>query len=325
MRGKSSQSWWEQALGIAPGDETKSYLGFPEIIRRAIPENRAYWKSRQLSTQPIAFNKDPGERVIRIINEAADQQSTTFRQTRKFFPKENLQSEAFWSRLAESYDTLYAFSDGHRELFEKIDEALPKKEVTILDIGGGTLNVSTYLSLRSPERTIVAIDLSAKALSIGAKKLALVGTAALHQAAQISVFDPAFAHNSADGAVMFDVLFTMKNKKAALEKVYANLRGGATLVLIDPLPRVRSQEVLKGLLTEMALSAVANHSPMNDFDLALLAVASLHRMNRVRGNGGGASFMGPDRMERLVKEAGFHVDSSESALRGLSRILILKK
>ncbi len=132
------------------------YLGFPAKIRSLLSPERLSWKSR-LSREPIAFNLNPEERVVRIVNDAALPRSSISRTLSKLFPKDPSAGSSHWKDYLESYALLTAFSDTYRDELERIDALLPYGKTRLLLGGLGTRNLSSFLLLRSASRSFFGI------------------------------------------------------------------------------------------------------------------------------------------------------------------------
>jgi ubiquinone/menaquinone biosynthesis C-methylase UbiE len=203
---------------------------------------------------------------------------------------------------------------------------LPRKG-TILDLGAGTMNFPLFALMKSPSRKVVAVDFAPQALLQGRKKLRLLLEGLPldgHRWVEATLPNSRLRDVRADAVTLINVLYAMKDKQAMLLTAKANLKPGGTLILVDYTPRFRSAEKVKKFLLALASSAMLNHSPMTDFDLALISAIYLRKLTRGRGDEPGPEYLAPSALAELCQSLNFEVLESESVYAGSSRLFRLR-
>ncbi len=302
-------------------------LGFPEIVRRSIVPRRAVWRSRLLSSQPLHTKADPAARILQILTDLADPHTALAKQLNRYLREQReLAGGGVWARYFESYDTLVAFSDPYRAMLRFAHDYQPSGDVTILDVGAATLNVSLFLILKDPLRRLVAVDPSRSGMIIGRKKIELAAgpeQISRHRAFASSVLDPQFPANHVHGAIVTNLLGNIPERKAVLHRLMSLTRPGASIVLFEPTNRFREVERMKRFLLDLALNAAGNHSPVNEFDLALVGAVHLETFTTPLYSG--PTLFPARELETGAINAGFQVEASKAFFSGMIRALALKR
>lgn len=313
--------------GPAPAPVSTATLGFPEIVRRSIIPRRAVWRSRLLSSQPLHSKPDPAARILQLLTELSDPHSALAKQLDRYLKEQReLAGGGVWARYFESYDTMVAFSEPYRSMLRFADEHLPSGDVTLLDVGAATLNFSLFLILKSQARKMIAVDPSRSGMIIGRKKIELAAgpqQIAKHRAFASSILDPLFPASHVHGAVVTNLLGNIPERKAVFHRLQSLVRPGGSLVLFEPTHRFRDAERMKRFLLDLALSAAANHSPVNEFDLALVGAVHLETFTTPLYSG--PTLLPARELETGAVNAGFLVEASKSYFSGMVRALALKK
>jgi hypothetical protein len=311
----------------APAPVSTASLGFPEIVRRSIVPRRAVWRSRLLSSQPLHTKPDPAAKILQLLTDLADPTTALAKQLSRYLREQReLAGGGAWARCFESYDTLVAFAEPYRAMLRFADEHMPKGDVTILDVGAATLNLSLYLILKDGQRRLVAVDPSRSGMIIGRKKIELAAgpeNITKHRAFASSILDPLFPASNVHGAIVTNLLGNVPERKAVFHRLKQLVRGGGTVVLFEPTNRFREVERMKRFMLDLALSAAANHSPVNEFDLALVGAVHLETFTTALYQG--PTLLPARELETGAVNAGFEVVASKPFFGGMVRALALKK
>ncbi len=318
----------DRLLGTsAPAPVSTASLGFPEIVRRSIIPRRAVWRSRLLSSQPLHTKADPAARILQILTDLSDPHSALAKQLNRYLIEQReLAGGGVWARYFESYDTLVAFSEPYRSMLRFADEHMPNGDATILDIGAATLNISLFLILKDGKRRLVAVDPSRSGMIIGRKKIELAAgpeRITRHRAFASSILDPLFPASQVEGAIVTNLLGNIPERKAVFHRLMSLTKPGASLVTFEPTHRFRDVERMKRFLLDLALSAAANHSPVNEFDLALVGAVHLETFTTPLYSG--PTLLPSRELETGAVNAGFTIEASKAYFSGMVRALALKR
>lgn len=225
-----------------------------------------------------------------------------------------LGSSRLWNVYMRSYNLLFPYSDGYREIVEKSNARLPRSGV-ICDLGAGAGSFSTALLFESPARNIVAVDWSQSSLDIARRKLSILAREAMEQRFQIIRHDlndiESLRMGNVDAFLISNVLFNIAPgpRLKVLRFVYEHLPMGGLLFLNEPnlqiAPSVEREREFHKLIVR---SAFENGSLFTDLDIAIwsgvVRSAIVDKLSYA---------LRPDEWVELVQSAGFKlVDRSES-------------
>lgn len=280
-----------------------------------------------LSSQPLHTKADPAARILQILTDLATPETALAKQLNRYLKEQReLAGGGVWARYFESYDTLVAFSEPYRSMMRFADEHLPGGEVTLLDVGAATLNFSLFLILKDGNRRLVAVDPGRSGMILGRKKIELAAgpeKISRHRAFASSILDPLFPARNVHGAVVTNLLGNIPERKAVFHRLHQLAQAGASFVLFEPTNRFREVERMKRFMLDLALGAAANHSPVNEFDLALVAAVHLETFTTALYSG--PTLLPARELETGAVNAGFQVVASKPYFSGMVRALALKK
>lgn len=298
---------------------------FSESVRSQTQESGIFWNSKVLRSSP---HLSP-ERSLFIINQLMDKESALNREVTYVLSDLKLGSSQFWDKFLKVYDRVVPFSHGYLEIFAEAVRVLPKTG-RIVDFGAGTGNGAALLAVDSPDRVLVAVDISAEGLSLAKRKLNAVlsqvpsGSAAHRFELQNGdVLTANLAPGSVDGAIMVNVLHAISEDRRpqALKEVFKSLKEGSILVLNDPSDLVQqNSSKLAEFLVSVANSAATNGAPITEYDFAFLGAINIRLLA-----GGTTKFLSSDDLQALAKSSGFSVESIQSSYYGTGTLLVLKK
>lgn len=234
-------------------------------------------------------------------------------------------SSLFWDLyLRRVSNTVLGFSEEHLTYLKFASGTLPKTG-QITDWNCGTGNLAAGLLLAVPERKLMAIDSNPRAV-IAAKRLQKhffpEGNSAF-SAKVGSPLSPELSIPVSEGAVIHNGLFLMESDSAKIEflkEVAANLLPDGLLLLVEPKPWLQKQSVLRLWLTRMIRSAVQNHSPVSEFEIALFT--EVQRRLFVEAP---TRFLDTKEWIAVAKQAGFAIQLVRDAFYGHYTTLVLRK
>ncbi|MCG8441882.1 MAG: class I SAM-dependent methyltransferase [Caulobacterales bacterium] len=139
----------------------------------------------------------------------------------------SLPDPRFWDRISEKYAKQpVADPDAYRHKLDLTRRYLTPESI-VLEFGCGT--GSTAITLADAAKEIHATDISEKMLAIAADKARKADVANVHFR-QGTLFDAPFEDGSLDAVFGFSILHLLRDKDAAVAKVYDLLKPGGVFV-----------------------------------------------------------------------------------------------
>lgn len=296
--------------------------GFLRLVRETTESAHSFWwPSAELRCRPVTEMA----RALEIVEKMRDPRGhLAAEMTQALGDLTKILDPAFWDSYFRAYDRLVSFCPAYRELLALAHGHLPLVG-NILDLGAGTGNFSLALAGWAPARSFTLIDQSPGGLALGAAKFrALRGERGVPARVQRSLLAPE-PFPQADGAVMNNVLYSIPrvpDKLALLARVRDALTRDAAFFLNDPLPTAGDPAHYRETFLHVVAGAVAQQSPMTEFDLAVLTAANV-QLTRAEGAPDQSTFLGPGEMEGLCGEAGFTLLATRPTYAGISRAYFL--
>jgi len=302
-----------------------SERSFLRVLNQTIDPNRSFWwPSRYLKTSRVI----EAARAIEIVQQIGEPGSAILSEMERALGNiSQILEPSFWDSYFRAYDLLVSFNHPYRELLQLAHRHLPLSG-KIMDLGSGTGNFSLALAAWGPNRAFALVDQSQVGLDLAASKFRVMGSEnePLPRLVKRSLLDEA-AFPECDGAVLNNVLYSIpavSDKKAILERVYRSLSAGGAFFLNDPLPTTSDAAYFRQSFLHLILGAVTQHSPMTEFDLAVLAVANL-RLGEDDGKSDQSHFLSCAEIETLAQETGFKVENTRPTYAGISQTYFLRK
>ncbi len=140
-------------------------------------------------------------------------------------------SEAFWDSSADNYDkTEERFEYIHRKSRKNARKHLANRE-TVLDYGCGT--GTTACELSNEVKQIHAIDISSKMIELAKEKAAAanIGNVSF---AQGDIFDEEYKFESFDAILAFNMLHTVPDPQAVMQRIYELLKPEGLVITVTP-------------------------------------------------------------------------------------------
>lgn len=313
------------SLRGAPIDFDSSTLGRLENFKRVLNET-VLSDQHFVDVRGIRSNKRVGIKSAKqIILKLTDSRSELSQEIKSQLESlGGLQSPKLWDFYFKSYDKAVAYSDGYLKLFLMADSILPKSG-RVADYGAGTGNGSTILESLSPARHLVLIDTSPDGLHTATKKLNLItgNDSSRFESHIMDIKKDKLPPNSLDGAIMNNVLYTVANKTEVLRSVYESLKPGAVLILNDPADIVKQNIMnLRKFMTDVALGAVYNNSPITEYELAMVGAINVQVLMSPKG-----IFQTPEALKALAEDpaVGFKIRGYYTGYYGATTYLVLQK
>lgn len=140
-------------------------------------------------------------------------------------------AEKFWDNASKNYDkTEERFEYIHNRSRENAKKHLNRNDV-VLDYGCGT--GTTSCEFASQVKKIEAIDISSKMVEI-AKEKAVNKNIENVNFAQMDIFDERFKKESFDKVLVFNMLHTIPNPEAVVQRIGELLKPGGLFISVTP-------------------------------------------------------------------------------------------
>jgi ubiquinone/menaquinone biosynthesis C-methylase UbiE len=223
------------------------------------------------------------------------------------------------------YDKVVARANGYLFAFMMADKIFPKKG-RFAFLAGGPGNDAAIEKMLGPDRYVISADSSEEATRLAKLKLNLLtkNDPSQFEVLQMDIKKDQFPSNSLDGVMLHYGLYPITERKEKiddLEVTYDAVKPGAFVIFADPSDIIKQDKPkLKKFMTDVAMGAVYNNSPMNEYELAMVAGINIQILMKQAG-----IFSTPQDLMAMATDAGFKIVGRYTNYYGGTTYLVLQK